>query len=139
MNHLDSVTTAASGEGPVGCKLYLCKPVLVVQQKKTKYFFAPQRVGAMAASWHRDDDPKRLKFVSFWNFEQVSEDCRKDLHATVRRLPEKSNQPTLITYRYDRNISCEKYISRNKVTQQDGNCQVALRLADLRISVNEHF
>ena len=30
-----------------------------------------QRVGAMAASWHRDDDQKRLKFVSFWNFEQV--------------------------------------------------------------------
>ncbi len=28
MNHLDSVATAASGEGPVGCKLYHCKPVL---------------------------------------------------------------------------------------------------------------
>lgn len=47
---------------------------------------------------------------------------------------------------YNLDISWYKYImwqvqhiSKNKVTQPDGSCQVALRLADLRISVNEHI
>ena len=59
----------------------------------------------MAQRW-RPQKAQICLLLKLW----TSEDCRKDLHATVRRLPEKSNQPTLVTYRYDGNISCEKYV-----------------------------